>query len=77
MKAGVQRMVPADFGSVDSSSPWTQELVPLYVEKTRLRERLVELANENEHFTWTSLVCGHFFDCKPFGLPALNCQDKC
>lgn len=65
VKAGVQRMIPADFGSVDSSSEWTQSLVPLYKHKSALRERLVRLAKENAGFSWTSLVCGHFFDWDP------------
>jgi nucleoside-diphosphate-sugar epimerase len=60
--AGVQRFIPADFGSVDSSSPWTQEVVPLYKRKTELREKLIQLSKENPGFEWTSLVCGHFFD---------------
>ncbi|KAK5165964.1 uncharacterized protein LTR77_008888 [Saxophila tyrrhenica] len=62
VKAGVQRFIPADFGSVDSSSERTQDLVPLYKRKTELRERLMKLAEENSSFEWTSLVCGHFFD---------------
>lgn len=55
-------LIPADFGSVDSSSPLTQELVPLYVHKSRLRDYLMQLASKHPDFTWTSLVCGHFFD---------------
>lgn len=62
VEAGVQRFIPADFGSVDSSSTWTQEVVPLYKRKTELREKLVDLASENTNFSWTALVCGHFFD---------------
>jgi hypothetical protein len=54
--------IPADFGSVDSSSALTQELVPLYKHKTALREYLISLAKAHPSFTWTSLVCGHFFD---------------
>lgn len=65
IRAGVQRMIPADFGSVDSASSWTQELVPLYKHKTALRERLIKLAEANKDFSWTSLVCGHFFDWDP------------
>lgn len=60
--AGVRRFIPADFGSVDSSSPLTQRLVPLYIHKSELREYLISLAAQNANFTWTSLVCGHFFD---------------
>ena len=65
IKAGVKRFIPADFGSCDSSSPMTQALVPLYKRKTELREHLMQFANENSAFTWTSLVCGHFFDWNP------------
>lgn len=39
--------------------------MPLFKHKTELRERLTRLSNENESFTWTSLVCGHFFDWNP------------
>ncbi|CAK4030262.1 Hypothetical predicted protein [Lecanosticta acicola] len=57
-----KRFIPADFGSCDSSSPLTQALVPLYQAKTELREYLKTLSRENPTiFTWTSLVCGHFF----------------
>ena len=62
VQAGVQRFIPADFGSCDSASAKTQELVPLYKRKTELREQLMELARENPRFSWTSIVCGHFFD---------------
>lgn len=60
--ANVKRFIPADFGSCDSSSPLTQELVPLYKQKTELREYLMQLARANASFSWTSIVCGHFFD---------------
>ncbi|TKA59914.1 hypothetical protein B0A55_11606 [Friedmanniomyces simplex] len=62
VQAGVSRFIPADFGSCDSSSPLTQELVPLYKSKTELREYLQHLATQHPSFSWTSLVCGHFFD---------------
>ncbi|GAB7366234.1 hypothetical protein MBLNU230_g7791t1 [Neophaeotheca triangularis] len=60
--ANIQRFVPADFGSCDSGSSRAQELVPLFKHKTDLRAHLAELANAHETFSWTSLVCGHFFD---------------
>jgi len=60
--AGVGRLIPADFGSVDSRSLRAQELVPLFLKKVRVRERLESLASEVPGFTWTSLVGGHFFD---------------
>jgi hypothetical protein len=65
----VRGFIPADFGSCDSSSPRALELVPLYRAKKAVRECLVELAgkgsSDGSGFSWTSLVCGHFFD---FGL---------
>lgn len=61
--AGVKRFVPADYGSCDSSSKQAQELVPLFLNKVRVRERCQEYAGkEGSDFTWTSLVAGHFFD---------------
>ena len=64
-QAEVQRFIPADFGSVDSSSSRAQKLVPLYRDKTALREELMRLAKTHSNFSWTSLVCGHFFDWDP------------
>ncbi|KAJ9621703.1 hypothetical protein H2203_007192 [Taxawa tesnikishii (nom. ined.)] len=60
-KAGVTRFIPADFGSCDSSSERALRLVPLYVAKKRVRDHLIERAAEGG-LSWTSLVCGHFFD---------------
>lgn len=57
--AGVRTFIPADFGSCDSSSPRALELVPLYKAKTKVREYLQTLEDK---LSWTSLVCGHFFD---------------
>lgn len=65
-RAGVQRFIPADFGSCDSSSARALELVPLYLAKQRVRQHLEQLASDSSqlpsHLSWTSLVCGHFFD---------------
>lgn len=60
--AGVKRFIPADYGSCDSSSKQAQELVPLFLNKVRVRERCQEYASKDPNFTWTSLVAGHFFD---------------
>ncbi len=66
--AGVKRFIPADFGSCDSSSPRALELVPLYRAKQKVRRHLQSLAaaaaseEGRSSFSWTSLVCGHFFD---------------
>ncbi|KAM0706841.1 hypothetical protein Q7P35_006171 [Cladosporium inversicolor] len=62
VKAGVKRFIPADFGSCDSSSPHAQDCVPLFANKTELRSYLTELTKKNDGFTWSSIVCGHFFD---------------
>lgn len=61
-EAGVKRIIPADFGSVDSSSERARELVPLFERKVAVRESLQELAEKHPEFGWTSLVTGHFFD---------------
>lgn len=62
VKAGVRRFIPADFGSVDSTDERSLKLVPLYGEKVKVRRHLEELAGKYSGFSWTSLVCGHFFD---------------
>ena len=62
VSAGVQRFIPADFGSCDSSSELALKLMPLYREKAKVREYLRGLEGK---LSWTSLVTGHFFD---FGL---------
>ena len=62
MQAGVRRFIPADFGSCDSSSPRALDLVPLYGAKKQVREYLQQLAANGHGLSWTSLVCGHFFD---------------
>ncbi|KAK3075996.1 hypothetical protein LTR53_000173 [Teratosphaeriaceae sp. CCFEE 6253] len=62
VKANVSRLIPADFGSCDSSGSLTQRLVPLYKRKTELRGYLQSLAHQHPDFSWTSIVCGHFFD---------------
>lgn len=64
VRAGVKRFIPADFGSCDSSSPRALSLMPLYKKKQQVRQYLQQLAAAGG-ITWTSLVCGHFFD---FGL---------
>jgi len=62
IRSGVQRFIPADFGSCDSSTELSQQLVPLFKHKTELRQYLQQLAEKHKSFTWTSIVCGHFFD---------------
>ncbi|KAK9771795.1 putative NmrA-like domain-containing protein [Seiridium cardinale] len=60
--AGVKRFIPADYGSCDSSTKQAQELILLFKNKVRVRELCQEHAKKDLHFTWTSLVAGHFFD---------------
>ncbi|KAK5937146.1 hypothetical protein PMZ80_010687 [Knufia obscura] len=65
-EAGVTHIIPADFGSCDSSDPRSLDLVPLYVNKKDVRDHLVELSkktrSEGGTTSWTSLISGHFFD---------------
>jgi len=60
--ADVKRFMAADFGSVDSRSDYTRELVPLFDEKAKLRALLQSLSSQRPDFGWTSLVVGHLFD---------------
>ncbi|KAI6781647.1 uncharacterized protein J7T54_003912 [Emericellopsis cladophorae] len=60
--AGVERFMPADFGSCDAASPEALKRLQLYRDKVKVRERCEELAREFKTFSWTALVCGHFFD---------------
>ena len=62
LQAGVRRFIPADFGSCDSSSPRALDLVPLYRAKQKVRLHLEQIAADGGTLSWTSLVCGHFFD---------------
>lgn len=59
---GVQRVIPADYGSCDSDSERAQQLVPLFKHKAAVRARLQQHAAADPNFSWTSLVAGHFFD---------------
>ncbi|EAS35836.3 uncharacterized protein CIMG_01190 [Coccidioides immitis RS] len=59
--AGVKHFIPADFGSCDSQDQLTRDLVPLYQRKADVREYLRQLASRHENFSWTGIVCGHFF----------------
>lgn len=70
VQAGVKRFIPADFGSFDSSSELSLKMMPQYVAKGDVRRHLETLAERDDTatFSWTSLVCGHFFDYLPDGL---------
>lgn len=63
-EAGVRRFIPADFGSCDAAHPEALKRLQLYRDKVRVRERCEELEREfgSRGFSWTALVCGHFFD---------------
>ena len=61
--AGVKRFIPADFGSCDSNSKRALDLVPLYKGKQKVRQHLEGIVSRGgSDFSWSSLVCGHFFD---------------
>ncbi|CAM1503602.1 Fc.00g011930.m01.CDS01 [Cosmosporella sp. VM-42] len=64
LRAGVKRFIPADFGSCDANTDEAKSL-KLYRDKNMVREKCEKLASHNEDFSYTALVCGHFFD---FGL---------
>lgn len=66
-RSRVRRYIPADFGSCDAASAQAQAHLQLYRDKTAVGdmcEMLAEKASEDDSnpFTWTSIVCGHFFD---------------
>ncbi|KAG6008255.1 hypothetical protein E4U21_004717 [Claviceps maximensis] len=61
--AGVRRYIPADYGSCDAASPRAQQYLRLYRDKTAVRTKCEQLAAASpSSFSWTSIVCGHFFD---------------
>ncbi|KHN97442.1 NmrA family transcriptional regulator [Metarhizium album ARSEF 1941] len=67
--ARVRRYIPADYGSCDAASPQAQHHLKLYRDKTAVRVRCEQLAQKADEdptgagpFTWTSIICGHFFD---------------
>lgn len=66
-KAGVKRVMPADFGSCDSADEKTNEILPLMKGKKVVRDYLLSLQDQEREdgmgkLTWTSLITGHFFD---------------
>ena len=63
VESGVKWIIPADYGSCDSSDARSLELVPLYKEKQKVREYLIAHEGQGSgHLSWTSLITGHFFD---------------
>jgi hypothetical protein len=64
-KAGVKRVMPAEFGSCDSADEKTNEILPLMKGKKVVRDYLFTLQDKKRDggaLTWTSLITGHFFD---------------
>ncbi|KAI8934298.1 hypothetical protein NX059_009037 [Plenodomus lindquistii] len=65
-KAGVKRVMPAEFGSCDSADDKTNEILPLMKGKKDVRDYLKTIENkkrdDGSSLEWTSLVTGHFFD---------------
>lgn len=60
--AGVKLFIPADFGSIDADNERARQLVPLYRHKMAVRAKAQELTAQYPDFTWTGIVCGHFFE---------------
>ncbi|ATY64691.1 family transcriptional regulator [Cordyceps militaris] len=61
--AGVRRYLPADFGSCDARSAQAQHHLQLYRDKAAVQALCETLAAAGRApFSWTSVVCGHFFD---------------
>lgn len=61
-RAGVKRFIPADFGSCDAASEEARRYLKLYADKEMVRVKAAKLAEGSDTFTWTTIVCGHFFD---------------
>lgn len=65
--AGVKRVIPAEFGSVDSADPKTREVYPIAVCKKEAQDYLISLQDidrggDKGKLSWTGLVPAHFFD---------------
>ncbi|KAF9738780.1 hypothetical protein PMIN06_010511 [Paraphaeosphaeria minitans] len=65
--SGVQRLIPAEFGSVDSADAKTRQVYPIADCKKEARDYLVSLqdqerSNGRGKLSWTGLVPAHFFD---------------
>ena len=59
VKAGVKRFIPGEFGS--NSAPETaRKAVPWFQNKLDMVNHLK--SKEGEGLTWTSVICGAFFD---------------
>lgn len=65
--SGVKRVIPAEFGSVDSADAKTREVYPLAASKKEARDYLISLQDQERSdgqgkLSWTGLVPAHFFD---------------
>ena len=59
VKAGVKRFIPGEFGS--NSVPETARIaVPWFENKLNIVSHLK--SKEGDGLTWTSVICGAFFD---------------
>ncbi|KAJ4294381.1 hypothetical protein N0V90_008071 [Kalmusia sp. IMI 367209] len=66
-KSGVKRVIPAEFGSIDSADAKTREVYPIADCKKEARDYLIELQDQERgegqgKLSWTGLVPAHFFD---------------
>lgn len=65
-EAGVKHIIPADYGSCDSSDQRSLDLIPLYINKKDVRDHVIKLAektrDDGSSLSWTSFITGHFFD---------------
>ena len=59
VKAGLRRFIPGEFGS-NSASQSARDAVPFFQKKLDLVNYL--RGKESEGLTWTSVICGAFFD---------------
>ncbi|KAJ5720815.1 oxidoreductase CipA [Penicillium malachiteum] len=59
-KAGLQRILPSEFGS-DTTNPLVAQL-PFFAGKAALLKHVQELAEKDKAFTWTALFNGPFLD---------------
>ncbi|KAJ6008128.1 oxidoreductase CipA [Penicillium herquei] len=59
-KAGLQRVIPSEFGS-DTTNPLVAQ-IPVFAGKIALLKHLQELAEKDKAFTWTAVFNGPFLD---------------
>lgn len=58
--AGVERFIPSEYGC-DTSHPLTSQL-PVFGDKIAVIQRLKEVAEKDNAFTYTAIITGPFFD---------------